>query len=130
MSWRTVVISSSAKLDYQMGYLIVRNQDVVKIHISEISILMIETTSVSLTAALLCELTKKKIKVVFCDEKRNPSSELIPYYGSHDTSISELILYCEYSVNSYNSIIHKSSSIIQLFSPSICGDSVGSMTTI
>ena len=66
-----------------MGYLIVRNQDVVKIHISEISILMIETTSVSLTAALLCELTKKKIKVVFCDEKRNPSSELIPYYGSH-----------------------------------------------
>lgn len=48
MSWRTVVISSSAKLDYQMGYLIVRNQDVVKIHISEISILMIETTSVSL----------------------------------------------------------------------------------
>ena len=63
MSWRTVVISNSAKLDYQMGYLIVRNQDVVKIHISEISILMIETTSVSLTAALLCELTKKKIKV-------------------------------------------------------------------
>ena len=69
MSWRTVVISNSAKLDYQMGYLIVRNQDVVKIHISEISILMIETTSVSLTAALLCELTKKKIKVIFCDEK-------------------------------------------------------------
>lgn len=81
MSWRTVVISNSAKLDYQMGYLIVRNQDVVKIHISEISILMIETTSVSLTAALLCELTKKKIKVIFCDEKRNPSSELVPYYG-------------------------------------------------
>ena len=87
MSWRTVVISSSAKLDYQMGYLIVRNQDVVKRHISEISILIIETTSVSLTSALLCELTKKKIKVIFCDEKRNPSSELIPYYGSHDTSM-------------------------------------------
>lgn len=86
MSWRTVVISNSAKLDYQMGYLIVRNQDVVKIHISEISILMIETTSVSLTAVLLCELTKKKIKVIFCDEKRNPSSELVSYYGSHDTS--------------------------------------------
>ena len=87
MSWRTVVISNSAKLDCQMGYLIVRNQDVIKIHISEISILMIETTSVSLTAALLCELTKKKIKVIFCDEKRNPSSELVPYYGSHDTSM-------------------------------------------
>ena len=40
----------------------------------------------SLTVALLNELVKKKIKVVFCDEKRNPSSELLPYYGSHDTS--------------------------------------------
>ena len=47
---------------------------------------IIETTAVSLTASLLAELTKQKIKVVFCDEKRNPSSELVPYYGSHDTS--------------------------------------------
>lgn len=87
MSWRTVVISHSAKLDYQLGFLVVRRDDVVKIHISEISILIIETTAVSLTAALLSELTKKKIKVIFCDEKRNPSSELIPYYGAHDTSM-------------------------------------------
>lgn len=86
MSWRTVVISNSAKLDYQMGYLVVRREDIKKIHLSEISILIIENTAVSLTAALLSELVKKKIKVIFCDEKRNPSSELIPYYGCHDTS--------------------------------------------
>lgn len=86
MSWRTVVISSSAKLDYQMGYLVVRRDVTTKIHLSEIGLLLIETTAVSLTAALLAELNKKKIKVIFCDEKRNPSSELIPYYGSHDTS--------------------------------------------
>ena len=86
MSWRTVVVSSSAKLDYQLGYLVVRKDVTVKVHISEISILIIESTAVSLTAALLNELMKKKIKVIFCDEKRNPSSELLPYYGSHDTS--------------------------------------------
>ncbi len=86
MSWRTIVVSSSAKLDYQLGYLVVRKDVTVKVHISEISILIIESTAVSLTAALLNELMKKKIKVIFCDEKRNPSSELIPYYGSHDTS--------------------------------------------
>ena len=51
MSWRTVVIANSAKLDYQLGYLVIRKEDVVKIHISEISILIIETTSDSLTAA-------------------------------------------------------------------------------
>ena len=87
MSWRTVVISSTAKLDYQMDYLVIRKDDVTKIHLSEIENLMVESTAVSLTAALLCELTKKKIKVVFCDEKRNPSSELIGYYGAHDTSL-------------------------------------------
>ena len=86
MSWRTVVVSSSAKLDYQLGYLVVRKEDTVKIHLSEISMLVLESTAISLTVALLSELTKRKVKVIFCDEKRNPSSELIPYYGSHDTS--------------------------------------------
>lgn len=86
MSWRTVVVSSSAKLDYQMGYLVVRKDTTVKVHINEISILIIETTAVSMTAALISELIKKKVKVIFCDEKRNPVAELVPYYGAHDTS--------------------------------------------
>lgn len=59
----------------------------IKIHLSEIGILVVESTAVSMTAYLLSELVKKKIKVIFCDEKRNPSSELISYYGSHDTSV-------------------------------------------
>lgn len=80
-------MSNSAKLDYQMGYLVVRREETVRVHISEIYMLIVESTAVSLTAALLCELTKKKIKVIFCDEKRNPSSELVSYYGSHDTSV-------------------------------------------
>lgn len=36
MSWRTVVISQNAKLDYQLGYLVVRGQDTHKIHLNEI----------------------------------------------------------------------------------------------
>lgn len=86
MSWRTVVISQNAKLDYQIGYLVVRGRENIKVHLDEIGILIIESTAVSLTAYLLSELTKRKIKVIFCDEKRNPSSELVSYYGSHDTS--------------------------------------------
>lgn len=86
MSWRTVVIANNAKLDYKLDYLVVRREEIIRIHLSEISVLLIESTAVSLTAALLSELMKRKIKVIFCDEKRNPSSELIPYYGSHDTS--------------------------------------------
>lgn len=86
MTWRTIVISKRAKLDYQLGYMVVRNEKVTKIHLGEISTVLIESTAVSITTSLLAELTKKKIKVIFCDEKRNPSSELIGYYGSHDTS--------------------------------------------
>ena len=86
MSWRIVVISKSAKLDYQMGYMVVRQEETTKIFLNEISTVMIETTAVSITGTLMCELVKNKIKVIFCDEKRNPSSELMPYYGSHDTS--------------------------------------------
>ena len=86
MSWRTVVISNRAKLDLQMNYLVIRMDTVTKIHLSEISVLLIESTAVSITTSLLAELTKKKIKVIFCDEKRMPSSQLVAFYGSHDTS--------------------------------------------
>ena len=47
---------------------------------------IIENTACSITCALLSELSAKKIKVIFCDSKRNPQSELISYYGSHDCS--------------------------------------------
>ncbi|CAI3445048.1 type II CRISPR-associated endonuclease Cas1 [Enterococcus cecorum] len=86
MSWRVIVISQPAKLDYRLGRMVVRQKEKTEINISEISTLIIASTAVSLTCCLLTELTKKKIKVIFCDEKWNPSSELVSYYGSHDTS--------------------------------------------
>lgn len=86
MSWRVVVITKRAKLDLQLGKMVIRSDDTVKIVLSEISTLIVESTAVSLTTSLIAELVKRKIKVIFCDEKRNPSCELIGYYGSHDTS--------------------------------------------
>ncbi len=86
MSWRIIVISKRAKLDYQLGCMVVRSDEITKIYLGEISTILIESTAVSITTGLLSELAKKKIKVIFCDEKRNPESELINYYGSHDTS--------------------------------------------
>lgn len=86
MSWRTVVISSKCKLSYKNNYLIVRNDDVKMIHLSEVNTLIIDTTLVSITSILLCELLNRKIKIIFCDEKHNPKGEVMPYYGSHNTS--------------------------------------------
>lgn len=60
MSWRTVVITKTSKLDYSMGHLVVRDvESTVKVHISEISVLVIESTAVSVTAALICEFSKE-----------------------------------------------------------------------
>ena len=70
MSWRTVVVTKPSKLDYTMGYMTVRDVDnTVKIHLSEISILIVENTACSITCALLSELTLKKIKVQFLVQK-------------------------------------------------------------
>lgn len=34
----------------------------------------------------MCELVKRKINVIFCDEKRNPVFQVADLYGAHDTS--------------------------------------------
>lgn len=86
MSWRTVIISNQSKLDYKMGYLVVRGLETKRILVDEISILLIENPTVSLTGCLLEVLTAKKVKVIFCDSKRNPCAELVPHHGSHDSS--------------------------------------------
>lgn len=79
MSWRTVIISNQSKLDYKMGYLFVRGIETRRIHIDEILNLVIENPAVSMTGCLIEVLVEKKIKVIFCDSKRNPTAELVPH---------------------------------------------------
>lgn len=86
MGWRTVVVSKNCKLSYKNDYLIIRSDTLQMIHLSEINIIIIENGMVSITSYLINELANNKIKIIFCDEKHNPSSELIPYFGAHNTS--------------------------------------------
>ena len=53
MSWRTVVITSRCKLDYKMGFMVVRAEETKKIFLDEIAILLIENPAVALTGCLL-----------------------------------------------------------------------------
>ena len=86
MSWRVVVVRGRCKLEYKLGYLVCRGEEVKKLFLNEISSLVVESTAVSLTAALLSELIKNKVNVLFCDENHNPVSQLLPLYGRHDCS--------------------------------------------
>lgn len=87
MSWRTVIISGRSKLDFRMGYLVVRGAELKRVFIEEIAVLVIENPTVSLTGCLIKELTEHKVKLIFCDEKHNPIGELVPHHGSHDSSL-------------------------------------------
>lgn len=86
MGFRIVIINSRCKLETRLNYLVVRGEKEKKIYINEINTLIVQSTAVSLTAALLSVLVENNVKIIFCDEKSNPQSELIPYYGAHNTT--------------------------------------------
>ena len=86
MGWRTIVVNKNCKLSYKNDYLIIRSEKLQMIHLSEISTIIVENGMVSITSYLINELAQQKIKIIFCDEKHNPSCEMIPYYGSFNTS--------------------------------------------
>ena len=86
MGWRTVVVNKNCKLSYKNDYLIIRSEDLKMIHLSEINTIIIENGMASITSYLINELSNKKIKLIICDEKHNPSCEMMPYYGAFNTS--------------------------------------------
>lgn len=87
MPFRTIVVTTHSKLEYSLNYLVYKTANETKrIFLSEISTILIQSTQVSITTSLLAEITKRKIKIIFCDEKNNPSSELVPYYNNIESS--------------------------------------------
>ena len=65
MGFRTVIVNSRSKLEFRLNYLVIRGEKEKRIFINEINTLIVQSTAVSLTAALLCELVKSKVKVIF-----------------------------------------------------------------
>ena len=88
MTWRVVVIDNRAKLELKLSHLVVRQDGnkVQKIYLKDISHIIVNTTEASITFALLNEIVKNKIKLIFCDETRNPTAEVSPLYSSYNTS--------------------------------------------
>lgn len=86
MSFRTLIITNKSKLSYSNNYLIIRNEEIKKIHLDEVHTVIIDSLQVSMTTYLIMELSQRNIKVIYCDLEHNPVSELIPFYGNHNTS--------------------------------------------
>lgn len=87
MSFRTVVVTGQAKLNYKNRFLVVKKGIEEKyVHLSEIDTIVVDSISVSISAYLLKELINYKINLIFCDEKHNPFGELMALNGSHNSS--------------------------------------------
>lgn len=83
MPFRNVIVSERCKLEYSLNYLICRKgMEEKRILLDEIKTIMIQTTQVSITTSLITMISKKKIKLIFCDEKSNPECELVPYQNN------------------------------------------------
>ncbi|MTB64212.1 type II CRISPR-associated endonuclease Cas1 [Streptococcus sp. zg-86] len=88
MGWRTVVVNTHSKLSYKNNHLIFKDASRTElIHLSEIDILLLETTDILLSTMLIKRLVDENILVIFCDDKRLPTAMLMPYYGRHDSSL-------------------------------------------
>ena len=88
MGWRTIVVNTHSKLSYKNNYLIFKDASRTElIHLSEVDILLLETTDIVLSTMLIKRLVDENILVIFCDDKRLPTAYLMPYYGRHDSSL-------------------------------------------
>ena len=82
MGWRTVVVNTHSKLTYKNNHLIFKDASRTElIHLSEIDILLLETTDIVFSTMLVKRLIDENVLVIFCDDKRLPTAHLMPYYG-------------------------------------------------
>ena len=94
-----VLITHKAKASYKDGYMIVKSDESENIiHLSEIATVIFENTAINITAYLLCELANNKVKIIFCDHKRNPYGEVMPYYGRYNVS-KKMMIQTKWSVD-------------------------------
>lgn len=87
MAFRTVLIENPCRLSYKSGYMVVRKEDdTAKVHLSEVSTVVLQTMQVFISAYLMAELAKNKISLVISDQQYNPVGQYLPLYGAHNTS--------------------------------------------
>ena len=89
MGFRILVVNTHSKLSYKNNYLYFKSEEKTEpIHISEIDMLFLETTDISLTTMLMAKLMQQNVCIIFCDEKRLPSAQLMPFYSRFDSALT------------------------------------------
>ncbi|MEG3030275.1 MAG: type II CRISPR-associated endonuclease Cas1, partial [Oscillospiraceae bacterium] len=94
MAYRNVFVSSAAKLSLKNNQLIVFTNMEYTIPIEDISTLLIESSQVNVSSALISKLSDNGVCIFFCDEKHTPNGVLIPF-NVHSRKLKVLQLQLE-----------------------------------
>lgn len=86
MGWRSVIITQHAKLSYTSHLMVVQTNDGInQIPVDDIELLLVSTTQAVITSALLSELAKREVKVIFVDNTLQPVCETVNCYPNNRT---------------------------------------------
>ena len=86
MSFRTIVITQKAKLSYKDNFMLIHGEELKMVHLTEINTIIIESNLVQISAYLMYQIAKNKIKLIICDDRHNPTAEMVPYYANFNTA--------------------------------------------
>lgn len=104
--FRTLVIEKPCNLSYGDGNVIVRNDEEYEIPLVQLKSMIVNTGAITITATLLNELSKKNVKVVFCDEKHNPSFE-VSGFSENVNSAGRIIDQAQWNIENKLSVWRK-----------------------
>lgn len=72
---------------YSNGYIVIKKEDgEIKKYLKDLDRIIIETEEVSVTVVLINKIIEANINMIFCNQKKNPSSYIIPIYGTNDST--------------------------------------------
>ncbi len=84
--WKTVVIDNHVSIGYENGNMLVEGDDKKYIPVSQMKTLIINSSQTRITSHLLTELCTNKVKIILCDHKHNPISEVVGYNDNCQTA--------------------------------------------
>lgn len=84
MGWRTLIITQHTKVSFQMGQVVIKSVDkTFQVPLSDINLLIFETTQATVTSYVIQKLIKNDVRVIFCDENYLPVGEIQGYYSNN-----------------------------------------------
>ncbi|WP_082890757.1 type II CRISPR-associated endonuclease Cas1 [Eikenella longinqua] len=79
MTWRSILISNSARLSLRQNHLLIQQGEDIPIPLEDIAVIVIDSKEVIITVPLLSALAKNGITLLTCDEQFLPCGQWLPF---------------------------------------------------